>query len=268
VVPHAQADSSNINDEIGALDRHIFQLWGTLMLVSVALTLGMGIVVLPEYLRSRGQGQPIPQLVTGLILLVGLLNAYLWKQRRIVLRAREAILRERTRREMAEALAVLDPLTDSFNRRYMETVIAKEVSRADRLGTSLVFLMIDVDDFKTVNTRFGHATGDRVLRDVAELLKLSCRLSDTIVRYGGDEFLILLGGSNEQEAQVVLRRIQERVAAWNETSPIPDYRLDLSCGLSSYARGVKVNDIIDHADKRMYERKAGKTTRGATAGEA
>jgi len=265
-VPHGQVDSGHINEDIKLLDRHVFQLWGTLTVISVALTIGMGAVVLPEYLRSHEQGQPIPQLVTGLILLVSLLNAYLWKQRRILLGARETILHERTRREMAEAQAVLDPLTDSFNRRYMETVIAKEVSRADRLGTNLVFLMIDVDDFKTVNTRFGHAIGDRVLRDVAELLKQSCRLSDTIVRYGGDEFLVLLGGSTEQEAQVVLRRIQERVVLWNTNAPIADYTLGLSCGLSSYARGMKVNEIIDDADKRMYEGKSGKMTRAAVAG--
>jgi diguanylate cyclase (GGDEF)-like protein len=163
---------------------------------------------------------------------------------------------------MAEAMAVLDPLTDSFNRRYMETVVAKEVSRADRLGSSLVFVMVDVDDFKAVNTRFGHVVGDQVLRDVAEILKQSCRLSDTIVRYGGDEFLILLSGSTEVDADRVVARIQERADAWNKVGAIAGYAMGLSCGFARYTRGARVNEIIEQADQQMYE---WKTKRRAAA---
>ena len=259
-------DPTHSHDEIELLDRHVFQLWGTLTVITVALTIGLGAVALPEYMRARDEGQPLPQLVLGLLLLVILLNAYLWRQRGVLIRTREAILRERTRREMAEALSVIDPLTDSFNRRYMETVIAKEVSRADRLGSSLVFMMVDVDDFMSVNTKFGHAMGDRVLRDVAELLKASCRLTDTIVRYGGDEFLMLLSNSTDKEAEIVRQRILERVDLWNGNSPMEGYSLALSCGLSTYSRGMRVNEIIENADRAMYERKAGKAAQSSAVG--
>ena len=172
---HDPHEAMDLQEEMQALDRRVFQLWGTLTALTLALTAGLAAVLLPEILKAHGNGQPIPQLISGLLILVILLNVYLWKQRRYLVKTREAVLRERTRRELAEAMAVLDPLTDSFNRRYMETVIAKEVSRADRLGSSLVFVMIDVDNFKSVNTRFGHVVGDRVLREVAEILKQSCR---------------------------------------------------------------------------------------------
>ena len=254
----------DLQEEMQALDRRVFQLWGTVTILTLALTAGLAAVLLPEIMKARGNGQPIPQLVVSLFVLVILLNVYLWKQRRYLIKTREAVLRERTRREMAEAMAVLDPLTDSFNRRYMETVIAKEVSRADRLGSSLVFVMIDVDEFKSVNTRFGHVVGDRVLRDVAEILKQSCRLSDTIVRYGGDEFLILLSGSTEVDADRVIDRIQERASAWNHTGAIEGYTMGLSCGFAHYQRGARVDEMIEQADRQMYEwkmqRRAGNTS--------
>jgi diguanylate cyclase (GGDEF)-like protein len=177
-------------------------------------------------------------------------------------------LRERTRRELAEAMAVLDPLTDSFNRRYMETVVAKEVSRADRLDSSLVFVMIDVDNFKSVNTRFGHVVGDRVLRDVAEILKQSCRLSDTIVRYGGDEFLILLSGSTEVDADRVIARIQDRTEVWNKLGDVEGYKMGLSCGYARYARGARVNEMIEQADQQMYEWKTKRRAAAASAGSS
>ena len=252
----------DLEDSMHALDRRVFQLWGTMTIITLALTAGLAAVSLPGILRARENGQPIPQLVSGLLVLVVLLNIYLWKQRRYLLKTREAVLRERTRREMAEAMAVLDPLTDSFNRRYMETVVAKEVSRADRLGSSLVFVMIDVDEFKTVNTRFGHVVGDQVLRDVAEILKQSCRLSDTIVRYGGDEFLILLSGSSEVDADRVIARIQEHVGKWNKVGSVTEYKMGLSCGFARYTRGARVNEIIEQADQQMYE---WKTKRRAVA---
>jgi diguanylate cyclase (GGDEF)-like protein len=252
----------DLQEEIHALDRRVFQLWGTLTVITLTLTAGLAAVLLPEILKARGNGQPISQLISGLLILVVLLNVYLWKQRRYLVKTREAVSRERTRREMAEAMAVLDPLTDSFNRRYMETVVAKEVSRADRLGSSLVFVMVDVDDFKAVNTRFGHVVGDQVLRDVAEILKQSCRLSDTIVRYGGDEFLILLSGSTEVDADRVVARIQERADAWNKVGAIAGYAMGLSCGFARYTRGARVNEIIEQADQQMYE---WKTKRRAAA---
>lgn len=253
---HDPVEPASLKEKMEALDRRVFQLWKTLTFLSLALTAGLAIVLLPEILRSHEKSQPTPQLVVGLLVLVTLLNIYLWKQREFLLRTREVMLRERTRRELAEAQAVLDPLTDSFNRRYMETVVAKEVSRADRLGTTLVFMMIDVDDFRSVNTRFGHPIGDRILCDVAELLKQSCRLSDTVVRYGGDEFLVLLSGSSEADAHRVVQRIQDRANAWNQNNPMEGYRLSLSCGLALYTKGARVNELIEQADQKMYEAKA------------
>lgn len=253
---HDIVEPPGLKAKMEALDRRVFHLWKTLTFLSLALTVGLGIVLLPEIVRSHERGQPTPQLVGGLLLLVTLFNVYLWKQREFLLKTREVMLRERTRRELAEAQAVVDPLTDSFNRRYMETVVAKEVSRADRLGTSLVFMMIDVDNFRSVNTNFGHPAGDRILCDVAELLKQSCRLTDTIVRYGGDEFLVLLSGASELDAHRVVERIQHRVAQWNEHRPMEGYRLGLSCGLALYTQGATVNELIEQADRRMYQAKA------------
>lgn len=263
---HDNLEPDSLKSKMEALDRRVFQLWKTLTFLSLALTVGLGIVLLPEIVRWKSKEQPTTQLVAGLLVLVVLLNIYLWKQREFLVKAREVMLRERTRRELAEALAVVDPLTDSFNRRYMETVVAKEVSRADRLGASLVFIMIDVDNFRSVNTNFGHPAGDRILCDVAELLKQSCRLTDTVVRYGGDEFLLLLSGSSEADAHRVVQRIQHRVDQWNANPPMQGYNLGLSCGLAIYTQGARVNELIEQADRNMYEAKGARQKAAATAG--
>src|SRR5947209_13595786 len=103
---HDANEAVDLTEEMHALDRRVFQLWGTLTALTLALTAGFAAVLLPEILRARDTGQPIPQLISGLLVLVILLNVYLWKQRRYLVKTREAVLRERTRRELAEAMAV------------------------------------------------------------------------------------------------------------------------------------------------------------------
>lgn len=118
----------------------------------------------------------------------------------------QAIRRIRLERRLREQ-AIRDPLTGLYNRRYLEQVMEKETERARRYGHPLAFLMIDIDRFKEINDRFGHRVGDEVLRAVASLLKGDLRKADIAVRYGGDEFLVVLP-EIDGEAEAVARRLK------------------------------------------------------------
>jgi len=94
--------------------------------------------------------------------------------------------------QVIEQQSFTDPLTEIYNRRSLDRLAGQFISQARRRGSALCLLMIDADNFKKINTRFGHLTGDFVLAEIAGILKTMIRGSDAVVRYGGDEFLILL----------------------------------------------------------------------------
>jgi diguanylate cyclase (GGDEF)-like protein len=115
--------------------------------------------------------------------------------------------------------------------------------------------MIDVDKFKQVNTRFGHLTGDFVLAEIASVFKSSVRGSDSVVRYGGDEFLILLADTTADGAQKVIDRITGKLEEWNHAGHIEDFKVTLSIGVSEWRDGQSLDEVLDGADQKMYEQK-------------
>jgi|SRR5450432_427900 len=250
------ADSEEIEGSLENLERRERQLWLMLGGLSLLLTVGMVLLVLPQLMEissARPEQWYLPRLFLGLVALMALLNIHLTRQRSTLRGTREALLREREQRQIAEAAAVVDPLTQSFNRRYMDHLMEKELDRAARLKTQIAFLMIDVDDFKSVNTRFGHMVGDTILREVADVIRKSVRASDTVVRYGGDEFLVVLAEAVELDAERVIIRIEHRVRDWNDDCAIEGYRMGLSCGWAMHATGTPVGETLAAADRKMYE---------------
>ncbi len=156
-----------------------------------------------------------------------------------------------------EALAVTDPLTGLFNRRYMAGFIEKEIKAAYRYSSPLACLMIDIDYFKKINDEFGHQAGDSVLKEIAGLIKQSVRAVDTVARWGGEEFVVLLPRLKKfEDATVSAFRILKAVSE-NEFSAVPGIRVTVSIGIS----GVPDPDIdnseqlLDAADQAMYEAK-------------
>ena len=245
-----------IKDDLGTIERRERHLWITLGALSMVVTIGMVLVVLPQLIEISS-GHPdkwyLPRLFLGLVALMALLNIYLTMQRRTLRRTREALLNEREQRQAVETAAIVDPLTHAYNRRYMDQLIEKELSRAGRLGTQIAFLMIDVDEFKSVNTRFGHVVGDAILREVADVVRKSIRASDTVVRYGGDEFLVILTEAQEPDAERVIARMDQRVNVWNKASKIEGYHMGLSCGWATHEKGTLVTKSLEAADKKMYD---------------
>ncbi|MGD9676169.1 MAG: diguanylate cyclase [Candidatus Bipolaricaulia bacterium] len=169
--------------------------------------------------------------------------------------AAQAIARIRLEEELITQ-ASRDPLTGVFNRRYFNQVIELELARSRRYAHPIGFLMIDVNRFKETNDRFGHQTGDRVLQTVASLLVDVVRECDLVVRYGGDEFLVVLL-ETDGESELVKERIPDAVRARNEADDWLPFPVTLSIGCAHWDSklGQTVESVLSEADERMYAAK-------------
>ncbi|MFQ5949137.1 MAG: sensor domain-containing diguanylate cyclase [Nitrospiria bacterium] len=160
--------------------------------------------------------------------------------------------------ERIKSISVRDPLTGIYNRRYLNEIIHTEMNRTFRLHRPLSVLLIDIDHFKGINDRFGHLVGDHVLHDLARLFESVIRPYDTIARFGGDEFLILMTETDEEDALAAAERLRE-IAASSRLLP-ESAALTCSIGIGILKSNEKSlptqEDLISRADKALYREKA------------
>lgn len=169
-----------------------------------------------------------------------------------------AVLLQREHGEAMQRLAETDPLTWLFNRRHFDRRLEAELNRALRAEHLVALLMIDVDRFKTINDRFGHRTGDAVLRAVASGMKQAVRLYDVPTRYGGDEFAIILPEADSEVGSRVARRVLEKTAAQALPPELvaAGETIGLSIGIATFPRpSADAAALIEFADTAMYRAK-------------
>jgi two-component system cell cycle response regulator len=166
-------------------------------------------------------------------------------------------------------LSERDPLSGLYNRRAMAAKVDAECSRRDRYGTFFSVLLMDVDSFKTINDRYGHAKGDAVIAGIGELISSCCRNVDIPSRRGGDEFLVALPSTPAENALVLAKRIQA-LASELGTELGLEARLTLSIGMAAAPIGTKgIEALIAAADASMYEvKRSGKDGVGAPTSSA
>ncbi len=171
--------------------------------------------------------------------------------------------------ERTQEQAFKDALTGLANPRALQFQVARELARARRTSSPFSLVLLDLDDFKVINDEYGHLAGDRALQEVAKVLQQTTRPYDTCIRYGGDEFVVLLSESGSAEAEEQRRRVQEAVAAISlhadDGREIP---LRVSAGASVFPEdGETYERLLARADRRMYRNKAeAKTTISMLAG--
>ena len=169
--------------------------------------------------------------------------------------------RERLKRELGTAahLADRDTLCPIFNRRAFERELTREISLSERYGTPLCLIFIDLDRFKQINDRFGHATGDRVIQHVAETLVEHVRQSDIVGRLGGDEFGIALTHADLADGQSKASRLESIISALvvrdAEDESLGAVHLGASCGTVLWQPGRDAASLIAEADETMFRRK-------------
>jgi diguanylate cyclase (GGDEF)-like protein len=170
---------------------------------------------------------------------------------------REPILVEVRLLQQKEESAYKDELTGLYNRRYFNEEIPKEMERFRRFGHGFALLMLDLDHFKAFNDTHGHSAGDQALRDTAAVLGDSARLYDRVVRYGGEEFAVILPQSGDAEAFTVAERIRAAMQLHHVRYAAQDLGgLTVSTGLASFPKdGLDVASLVQHADMALYKAK-------------
>lgn len=253
---------ARVSQQLAALEKRDWELWVIVSLTSLLVGVGLLALLFPAaFLKQDNIHFEITvsrQLVLGLFTLLTLLNTYIVTRRVELRRLREQLISSTIQNELVRLQSFTDPLTEIYNRRSLEEMSARFISHAQRLHKPLTFVLIDVDRFKQVNTRFGHLTGDFVLAELAALLKSSVRGSDAVVRYGGDEFLMILANTSAADSGRVVERIRAYVRDWNRAGHLQKFDVSLSIGVAEWADGNTLDEILDAADQEMYAAKSSK----------
>lgn len=206
------------------------------------LAVGVGLALLARIINNTLRPDVRLNVVLyGALVLVALV---LWRQ--------YIVSKENVRLyQKMQRIAWTDSLTAVYNRHFFNEMLPREMERASRYGNHLSILLLDIDGFKKYNDTFGHLKGDVVLKTVARIFSLQLRKSDTIARFGGDEFVVILPETNRHRAIAIAERIRGAVAAQTFNS----VSLSVSIGVSSFRPGLTPEQLLDEADQDMYRRK-------------
>lgn len=166
-------------------------------------------------------------------------------------------LRNAIRYQTAMRLALLDPLTMMGNRAALDSALRRELQLAERYSQDLSLLMVDVDYFKRINDEHGHHRGDLMLCAIAKGIESVCRGSDTIFRYGGEEFVVVLGKTNADGAKITAERIRQQIEKTGITHNGKTIGTTVSIGIATRDPGKKeqISDLFDRADAALYQAK-------------
>lgn len=165
-------------------------------------------------------------------------------------------LRNATLYNQAVKLAHTDPLTKTSNRAAFDDSLQREILLAKRNSNYLSIIFFDIDHFKNINDTYGHECGDIALSSAASCIKDAVRGSDIVFRYGGEEFVILLSGTNKEGTKIIAERIRQKVEKHSIAYNMNIIKLTASMGVSTLRENDSKESFIKRADKAMYSAKA------------
>ncbi|MCG8489873.1 MAG: GGDEF domain-containing protein [Chromatiales bacterium] len=145
-----------------------------------------------------------------------------------------------------------DQLTGLLNRRGLEENFNSEVNRSQRVNQSFTLALADIDDFKAMNDRYGHLLGDQILKQIATVVQSQIRNIDTLARWGGEEFAILLDKSSLADSTYIVEKIRRAIQDLNQEQSLISERITISIGVAEYRPGQTMLELFDHADNALY----------------
>jgi len=237
-------------EHLRALQRREWWTWAVTMFVLVLLTGAVASLALPEMSVQREHllNSPVFQSISGLTMLIFLLGGYLTYEKVLINRLRIDLAEGQSHSAVWRDLALVDSLTGLFNRRFAERQLKAEVARAHRKSYQLTVVLFDLNEFKAINDRHGHAAGDMALKAFAERLTGATRQGDVAVRLGGDEFMLLLPECDATQVHLLLERMENIETDINGKKIAITY----SVGWADWKKGQRPQDLLDEADKALY----------------
>lgn len=216
-------------------------LIGIFYLVRPSEAVGLAIVMLVALLPAAPvNGDPHEMTTVGVTIIVTCAIAFAFA------------LITNHQREQLLVLATKDPLTGAGNRRGLDAKLAEIVHSFQRSGANSSLVMLDLDHFKKVNDIHGHAVGDQILQSITEIINLRIRVTDSLYRIGGEEFVVVLEGANLHRAAHLAEQLRTLVDA-NEL--VPDHTVTISLGVAELKDGESPNDWLHRADEALYRAK-------------
>jgi diguanylate cyclase (GGDEF)-like protein len=235
------------------VERRSLWMWGNAVIIILSLTAAVASFSASVLLRETTTffGLSSHLAVRALVALVFLFSTHMIYQNVQLRRLQRELSEQQIQAEVFRRLAMFDPLTGLYNRRYGEQRLKAEISRSERRGHSLAIVLLDLNEFKQINDTDGHAAGDLVLKEFAERLNRSTRGSDLAVRWGGDEFMLLLVDCNLSQLQHVLVRLLPFQVQIGKRKRLVSF----AAGWEEYAAGDTAADLLERADKNLYRNK-------------
>lgn len=242
-----------IDHEIQRLERKSLILSRAAAVILLLLSgLGLGALLTPDLIAGVQLQVAAERAWYGLAALLGLgllLSLATFRQGRIWAARRLGLQGELVRRDALEKLLLVDPLTGTFNRRYLDEILAREVSRAERHGSSLTFLKIQVENLEEPGAGADYGKKERALKAVAGLLRENLRPTDVVVRFDENHFMVVMSETSKHGALVAIRRLLEGADSENRArAGQPGYPLELSYGAADHRKGIDVRDVLAAAD--------------------
>ena len=231
--------------------------WQLRLLVGLAVgVVGLALFVYGGLSLLRGEGLSFSLALAGpllyaVIAAVVLADLYLAQKEAVIQGLEEEAVKQKIEAELNRELALLDPVTEVYNRRYLRVLLKKELSRVQRYQSALSMMMVDITGFRRVNESLGHTGGDVVLRQIAYILRNQTRNSDIIVRFGGDEFLIVLPDTEDEGAYILTDRLKQGLSDWSTRSGMTEFELRFAIGVARYAPERRLDEILELAEHRM-----------------
>ncbi len=258
IAPISTKDSdygvAEIRSNLLKAERRNLWVWGNAVIIILGLTALVVSLSVSLYLKGDGAifGWDLSLAVRVLVGLVLIFTGHMVYQHLRLRNIQKKLAEQQIQAEVFRRLALFDPLTGLYNRRFAEQRLRAEIARAERRGLSMIVVLLDLNDFKKINDGHGHRAGDKVLKEFAKCLSSSTRGSDLAVRWGGDEFMLLLLDCEVDQLSLVLGRIVGFAVELDGKS-LP---VSFAVGWKAYEPGDGLESLIEAADRNLYVHKA------------
>jgi len=248
---------ARIQAELLRLESEKREIWVTVTFAALVLVLGVLTFFFPAaYWRSNTLHLTFSPQILFVFMVAAVLVALYFVRRDMQMKAfRLSSLQQVFSSQQKQAASMVDAVTNVFTRGFLHDLLQGEIARAERSNRPLALVMCDLNGFKLVNDRYGHLMGDYILSQVATILKSCVRGSDYVIRYGGDEFLLVLSETDEAGAETVRQRIHRKIAEWDQDNRVGDLPLTVSLGVYIHLTGQTPEKDVAEADARMYAEK-------------
>ena len=240
--------AAEIRADLRRLERRDLWVWSSA--VVIILGLAVALLSLSSYFAGKRTflGLDYASAIYILVTLVIIFTAQLVIQHLSFRKLQTELAEQQIQAEVFRRLAMFDPLTGLYNRRFAEQRLKAEISRSERKGHPLVVVLADLNDFKQINDTYGHQAGDTVLKEFAKRLNRATRGSDLAARWGGDEFMMLLVDCEASQLPPILARLDDfNVEVQGRELPV-----SIAVGWEAYDAGDRLSDLIEQADRMLY----------------